>query len=59
MEATISRMAGRQLEIAAADWLHATRRLLSVLARRTGYALGHYSRAAILLRGGHRTFRRL
>ena len=59
MEAIITRTSGKQIEGAALDWLRATRRLGSALARVTGHVLLHYSRAAILLRGGHRPFRRL
>ena len=43
----------------AADWLRATRRMLRALARAAGYVLVHYSKAAILLRGGRRPFRRI
>jgi hypothetical protein len=59
MEAIITRAPGRQVEAAARDWVRATRRLGSALLRAIGHVLVHYSRAAILLRGGDRPFRRL
>jgi len=59
MEATIGRLPARRIEAAAADWLRATRRLVRAVAHGAGHLLVHYSRAAILLRGGERPFRRL
>lgn len=59
MEAIITGTPGRQVEAAALDWLRATRKLGRALLRAIGHMLVHYSRAAILLRGGHRPFRRL
>ena len=59
MDATIGRLPGRQIEAAASDWLRATRRLIRAVARGAGHVLVHYSRAAILLRGSGRPFRRI
>jgi hypothetical protein len=59
MEAAIGRLPARRIEAAAAGWLRATRRLARAVARGAGHLLVHYSRAAILLRGGERPFRRL
>lgn len=58
MEAIITRAPAR-LGPAAADWLRATRKLARALPRAAGEALVNYSRAALLLRGGDRPFRRL
>lgn len=59
MEAIVARAPRRPLEAASANWLRATGRLGHAALRALGYALVHYSRAAILLRGGRRPFRRL
>jgi hypothetical protein len=59
MEAIITKAPSRQVEAAALEWLRATRRLGGALLRGIGHVLVHYSRAAILLRGGDRPFRRL
>ena len=59
MEAIITGTPGRQVELTAHDWLRATRTLGSALLRVIGHVLVYYSRAAILLRSGKRTFRRI
>lgn len=58
MEAIIVRAPAR-LGPAAADWLRATQKLARALLRAAGYVLVNYSRAALLLRGTDRPFRRL
>lgn len=58
MEAIITRAPAR-LGPAAADWLRATRKLARAVLRAAGEALVNYSRAALLLRGGDRPYRRL
>jgi len=59
MEAIISRTPGRRLDVAAAEWLRATRRLSHALGREVASVLVRYSRAAMLLRGGPRPIRRI
>jgi hypothetical protein len=59
MEAIISRTAGRHVQAALAGWLRETRRVDRAVLRTIGNALVHYSRAAVLLRGGNRPLRRL
>ena len=44
---------------AIADWLRATRKLARAVLRAAGNVLVNYSRAALLLRGRDRPFRRL
>jgi hypothetical protein len=59
MDAIISRVPGRQLETAAADWLQVTRRLARAALCAAGDALVNYSRAGMLVRSGSRPRRRL
>jgi hypothetical protein len=59
MEAIINRALGRQPEVAASGRLHEAQLLGRAALEAIGHALVHYSRAAILLRGGDRPFRRL
>lgn len=59
MEATITRTPGNPVEAAASGWLLETRKLGRTVLRAIGHVLVHYSRAAMLLRGGDRPFRRL
>jgi len=59
MEAIINRALGRQPEVAASGRLHETQFSGRAVLRAIGHVLVHYSRAAILLRGGNRPFRRL
>lgn len=59
MEAIITRTPGRQIEAATPGWMFEARRLGRTVLRAIGHVLVHYSRAAILLRGGDRPFRRL
>jgi hypothetical protein len=59
MEAIIIRgPATRQLESAAAEWLHATLRLARTVARATWEELIRSSRAALLVENGSRPRRR-
>jgi hypothetical protein len=59
MEAIITRApATRQLESAAAEWLHASRRLARIVARAAWEALIATSRAALLVENGSRQRRR-
>jgi hypothetical protein len=58
MEAIVGRNTVR-LGPVAADWLRATRRMLRALARAAGYVLINYSKAALMLRGRDRPFRRI
>ena len=59
MEAIITRTLGRRTQAAAPGWLLETRKLGRTVLRTIGHVLVHYSRAAMLLRGGDRPFRRL
>lgn len=63
MDATIGRTgvphAGRSLELAAAEWLKATRRLSRAALAAAGDVLVNTSRAGLLVRGGVRRRRRL
>jgi len=59
MEAIITRAPGKRAEAAAPSWLTETRIIGRALLRTIGHVLVHYSRAAMLLRGGNRPFRRL
>lgn len=59
MEAIITRAPGKPVEAAAPGWLLETRKLGRTVLRTIGHVLVHYSRAAMLLRGGDRPFRRL
>lgn len=58
MDAIITRVPGKPID-AAAGWLVQTRRLGLAALRTIGHLLVHYSRAAMLLRGADRPFRRL
>lgn len=59
MEAIITRTSGNRVEAAAAGWLTEARNIGRTVLSAISHALIHYSRAAILLRGGNRPFRRL
>jgi hypothetical protein len=59
MEAIISRAPANHAEAATPRWLLEAHKLGRSVLRRIGYVLVHYSRAAMLLRGGDRPFRRL
>ena len=59
MEAIINRTPGKRVEDAAADWLLEARHIGHAVLGAIGHALVDYSRAAMLLRGGNRPFRRL
>lgn len=59
MEAIITRAVGRQPQLAASGRLLELQLLGRAVLRAIGHVLVHYSRAAILLRGGNRPFRRL
>lgn len=59
MEAIITRAPSRQAQAAAPGWLRETRKFGRTVLRTIGHVLVHYSRAAMLLRGGDRPFRRL
>ena len=59
MEAIIHRAPGKRVEGAAARWLLEARKFGHAVLGAIGHVLVHYSRAAILLRGGNRPFRRL
>jgi hypothetical protein len=60
MEAIINRApASRQLDLAIAEWLHATRRLAHLGARAVWQALIASSRATLLLQNGSRPRHRL
>ena len=59
MEAIITRTSGRQVAAATPGWLLETRNIGRSVLRTLGHVLVHYSRAAMLLRGGDRPFRRL
>ena len=59
MEAIITRApATRPLELAIAEWLHATRRLARTVARAAWEELITTSRAALLVENGSRQRRR-
>lgn len=60
MEAIITRApTTRQLELAVAEWLNASRRLARIVARAAWNALITTSRAALLVENGSRPRRRL
>ncbi|HSE02458.1 MAG TPA: hypothetical protein VLB72_17180 [Burkholderiales bacterium] len=59
MEAIINRAPGQRVESAAGRWLLEARKIGRAALGAIGHVLVHYSRAAILLRGGDRPFRRL
>ena len=59
MEAIINRAPGKRVEDAAAGWLLEARRIARAALGAIGHAPVDYSRAAMLLRGGNRPFRRL
>lgn len=58
MEAITARASARQLELAAAEWLRSTRRLVRAAARATWETIIATSRAALLLQNGSRPHRR-
>jgi hypothetical protein len=58
MEAIITRAPGKHAEAATPGWLLEAHKLARAVLRRIGHVLV-YSRAAMLLRGGDRPFRRL
>jgi hypothetical protein len=59
MEAIITRAPGKQVEAAARGGLHETRKLGRALLRTVGHMLVNYSKAALMLRGRDRPFRRI
>ena len=59
MEAIITRASGKHPGAAAPRWLLEARNIGGTVLGAIGYVLVHYSRAAMLLRGGSRPFRRL
>ncbi len=59
MEAIINRAPGKRVENAAARWLLEARNIGRAVLGAIGHVLVHYSRAAMLLRGGDRPFRRI
>jgi hypothetical protein len=59
MEAIITRAPGKHAEAAAPGWLLEVRNIGHAVLGAIGHVLVHYSRAAMLLRGGDRRFRRL
>ena len=59
MEAIITRPASNYASAAASGWLNTIRRFGRAVLGAIGYVLVHYSRAAMLLRGEGRPFRRL
>jgi hypothetical protein len=59
MEAIIHRAPDKRVEGAAAGWLLEARNIGHAVLGAIGHVLVHYSRAAMLLRGGDRRFRRL
>jgi len=59
MQAIIGRAKGGNIETAAGEWGRATSELVRVTLRAAGHFLVHYSRPALLLRGGDRPFRRI
>lgn len=58
MEAIVTRTPVR-LRPATAGWLNAIRHMLRAFARAAGYVLVNYSKAALMLRGRDRPFRRI
>ena len=59
MEAVINRTSRNGVDASAARSLRGMREIGRRVLGAVGYALVHYSRAAMLLRGGNRPFRRM